>query len=48
MIDDINAQFEEYQKQLAKREMHIKYNTQIEVSDEFFNLIEDVCNIKIN
>lgn len=44
--EEINNQFEEYQRLLEKQEMRLKYNTHIEVSDEFFNLIDEITGNK--
>lgn len=41
-IDEINNQFEEYQKKLTKIEKKIRYNTHIEVDDEFFDLLNSL------
>lgn len=40
--EEINNQFEEYQRLLEKQEMRLKYNTHIEVPDEFFSLINEI------
>lgn len=42
IIEEINDEFDKYQELLKKQDMRLKYNTRIEVPDEFFNLIDEI------
>lgn len=42
IVEEINDEFDKYQETLKKQDMRLKYNTRIEVPDEFFNLIDEI------
>lgn len=46
--EEINNQFEEFQRRIEDEEKKLKFITLIDVPNEFFNLIDDVCNTDLS
>lgn len=46
--EEINNQFEEYQRIIENEEKKLKFNAIIDVPDEFFNLIDELCDTKLS
>lgn len=47
-IDNINKQFDDFQKDLNEREKRIKYLTSFEIDEELDNIINELKDKKID
>lgn len=47
-VESINDEFEKYQEELLVREKKLKLITNLEVEDDFYKLIDDVCGTELS
>lgn len=47
-IDDINNDFDDFQEELKRNELNLKYHTVIEVDDDFYSMIDEMCGTELS
>lgn len=47
-LEEINNQFEEYQRRIVNEEKRLRFFNKVDVSDDFYNLIDDLCGTNLS